>query len=121
MKKKLFFITLYFLSISFLFAQTPFEGFDGFPWNTNVSEFLKKYPSAIETTDTDAIERNERTPSLKRLKKIAKQLNVSVEYLVVGMKTSIEINEEIVAELQGMNENQKVLIAEMIRIIKKYS
>ena len=67
------------------------------------------------------IERNERTPSLKRLKKIAKQINVSVEYLVVGMKTSIEINEEIVAELQGMNENQKVLIAEMIRIIKKYS
>ena len=67
------------------------------------------------------IEINERTPSLKRLKKIAKQLNVSVEYLVVGMKTSIEINEEIVAELQGMNENQKVLIAEMIRIIKKYS
>ena len=61
MKKKLFFITLFFLSISFLFAQTPFEGFDGFPWNTNVSEFLKKYPSAKETTDTDEIERNERT------------------------------------------------------------
>ncbi len=46
MKNKLFLITLFFLSVSLLFAQTTFEGFDGFPWNTNVSEFLKKYPSA---------------------------------------------------------------------------
>ncbi len=61
MKNKLFLITLFFLSVSLLFAQTTFEGFDGFPWNTNVSEFLKKYPSAKETTGTNQIERNERT------------------------------------------------------------
>lgn len=39
------------------FAQTTFKEFDSFSWNTTVSEFLKKYPSAKETTDTDEKER----------------------------------------------------------------
>lgn len=39
------------------FAQTTFKEFDSFSWNTTVSEFLKKYPSANETTDTDEKER----------------------------------------------------------------
>lgn len=67
------------------------------------------------------IERNERTPSLKRIKKIAKQLDVSVEYLVVGAKDSIQTDEDIMFELQGTNEKQRNLIIEMIKIIKKYS
>lgn len=66
------------------------------------------------------IERNERTPSLKRLKKIAKQLNVSVEYLAVGTRTPSSLNEEILSELQGIDEKQIALIAEIIRIIKNY-
>ncbi len=66
------------------------------------------------------IERNERTPSLKRLKKVAKQLGVSVEYLIVGTKASTEINEDLRKELEGMSENQKMIIIELIRIIKKY-
>lgn len=66
------------------------------------------------------IERNERTPSLKRLKKIAKQLNVSVEYLAVGTRTQSSLNEEILSELQGIDEKQIALIAEIIRIIKNY-
>lgn len=67
------------------------------------------------------IERNERTPSLKRLKKVAKQLDVSVEYLVVGTKSSAEINEDLKKELDGINEQQKQLITEVIRIVKKYT
>lgn len=67
------------------------------------------------------IERNERTPSLKRLKKIAKQLDISVEYLVVGTKSSAEINEDLKKELDGINEQQKQLITEVIRIVKKYT
>ena len=66
------------------------------------------------------IERNERTPSLKRLKKIAKQLNVSVEYLAVGTRTQSSLSEEILSELQGIDEKQITLIAEIIRIIKNY-
>lgn len=66
------------------------------------------------------IERNERTPSLKRLKKIAKQLNISVEYLAVGTRTQSSLNEEILSELQGIDEKQIALIAEIIRIIKNY-
>lgn len=67
------------------------------------------------------MERNERTPSLKRLKKVAKQLDVSVEYLVVGTKSSAEINEDLKKELDGINEQQKQLITEVIRIVKKYT
>lgn len=67
------------------------------------------------------IERDERTPSLKRLKKIAKQLEVSVEYLVVGSKSPAEINEDLKKELDGINEQQKQLITEVIRIVKKYT
>lgn len=66
------------------------------------------------------IERNERTPSLKRLKKMANQLEVSVEYLVVGTKSSAEITGDLKKELDGISENQKLLITEIIRIIKKY-
>lgn len=67
------------------------------------------------------IERNERTPSLKRLKKMAKQLDISVEYLVVGTKSTAKINEDLNKELAGISENQKLLITEVIRIIKKYT
>lgn len=67
------------------------------------------------------IERNERTPSLKRLKKIAKQLDISVEYLIVGAKSTVEINEELKKELDGISENQKLLITEIVRVIKKYT
>lgn len=66
------------------------------------------------------IERNERTPSLKRLKKMANQLEVSVEYLAVGTKSSAEITGDLKKELDGISENQKLLITEIIRIIKKY-
>lgn len=67
------------------------------------------------------IERNERTPSLKRLKKMAKQLDVSVEYLVVGTKSSSEIIEELKEELDGISERQKILVTEIVKIVKKYT
>lgn len=67
------------------------------------------------------IERNERTPSLKRLKKVAKQLGVSVDYLIVGANSSSNMNEDLRKELEGISENQKMLIIELIRIVKKYT
>lgn len=67
------------------------------------------------------IERNERTPSLKRLKKVAKQLGVSVDYLIVGANSSGNMNEDLRKELEGISENQKMLIIELIRLVKKYT
>ena len=60
MKKKTCFIVVLLLSVCLTYAQNNFEGFDGFPWNTTVSEFLKKFPEAKDSTDSDDKERNER-------------------------------------------------------------
>jgi len=41
------------------------------------------------------IERNERTPSLKSLKNIAKELNVSLDYLITGKEDAERLNRYI--------------------------
>ena len=61
MKKKICYILIMLLSFCLLSAQTNSEGFDGFSWNTTISEFLNKYPSSKETTGKNEEERNERT------------------------------------------------------------
>ena len=66
------------------------------------------------------IERDERTPSLKSLKKIAKELNVSLDYLITGKEDAERLNKNIQCELEGTSDEQKKLFVEIIRIIKKY-
>ena len=66
------------------------------------------------------IERNERTPSLKRLKIIAKHLNVSLDYLIIGKEDGEKLSEDIKYELNGTNEKQKRLLIDIIKAIKKY-
>ena len=61
MKRKLFILISLFILLCTLNAQSKnSEGFDGFSWNTTVSEFLKKYPSVKETTASEDFDRNER-------------------------------------------------------------
>ena len=66
------------------------------------------------------IERDERTPSVKSLKKIAKELNVSLDYLITGKEDAERLNKNIQCELEGTSDEQKKLLVEIIRIIKKY-
>jgi len=66
------------------------------------------------------IERNERTPSLKSLKNIAKELNVSLDYLITGKEDAERLNRYIQYELEGTSDEQKKMFVEIIRVIKKY-
>lgn len=66
------------------------------------------------------IERNERTPSLKSLKNIAKELNVSLDYLITGKEDAERLNRHIQYELEGTSDEQKKMFVEIIRVIKKY-
>lgn len=66
------------------------------------------------------IERNERTPSLKILKRIAKELNVSLDYLIAGKEDAQRLSKHIQYELEDTNDEQKKMIVEIIRVIKKY-
>lgn len=102
--------------------------------NANLGERMKKTRKKLnltqeqfgEMTDVTSayigqIERNERTPSLKKLKEMAEKLGVSVEYLVVGEKTAAEVDENLKKELEGVSQRQKMLITEVIRLIKEYN
>lgn len=60
MKKRISLILTLLFSLSFLNAEVLFEGYDGFKWDTTVTEFQKKYPSASEITDSEDKARNER-------------------------------------------------------------
>lgn len=66
------------------------------------------------------IERNERTPSLKILKRIAKELNVSLDYLIAGKEDAERLNKYIEYELEGTSEEQKKMFVELLKVIKKY-
>lgn len=83
----------------------------------------EQFGESIDVTSAyvGQIERNERTPSLRRLKEIAQKLEVSVEYLLMGTISAAKIDEDLRQELEGVNEKQKVLIIEIIKLIKEYN
>lgn len=78
----------------------------------------------VDTTGSyiGQIERGERNASMNKILAIAKELNVSVDYLTGNLKiqSSIEIEQKIIEELKDATNSQKELIRDIIKIIKKY-
>lgn len=65
------------------------------------------------------IERGERNASMSKIIMIAEALDVGIDYLVGHIELKL-LDEDIVNELRNTTNNQKQMVVEIIRIIKKY-
>lgn len=65
------------------------------------------------------IERGERNASMSKIIMIAEALDVGIDYLVGHIELK-PLDEDIVNELRNTTNNQKQMVVEIIRIIKKY-
>ena len=68
------------------------------------------------------IERGERNASMAKIVLIAEELKVSIDYLTGNMLMEKELSndEKIINELKDTTNSQKLMIKEMIKIIKKF-
>lgn len=67
------------------------------------------------------IERGERTPSIRCLKIIAKELDVSIEALLTSnAERRIILNSELNNELCNLTEEQKRLLIKLIKVLKEW-
>ena len=68
------------------------------------------------------IERGERNASMAKIMQIAEELKVSIDYLTGNMfiEKDLSNDEKIINELKDTTNNQKLLIKEIIKIIKKF-
>ena len=68
------------------------------------------------------IERGERNASMNKIIIIAEKLNVSIDYLTGNVRyNGYNIDQKITDELRSATNNQKEMIKEIIKIIKRYS
>lgn len=69
------------------------------------------------------IERGERNASMSKVILIAEALEVSIDYLTGNLyfNNSENIDNKIIEELMGATNNQKEMMMEIIKIIKKYN
>ena len=68
------------------------------------------------------IERGERNASMSKIMLIAEELKVSIDYLTgnVLLEKELSNDEKIINELKDTTNNQKIMIEEIIKIIKKF-
>ena len=66
------------------------------------------------------IERGERNASMEKVLLIAEELKISLDYLVGNTNNLRYIDEKLEEEIKGATNEQKEMLVDIMKIIKKY-
>lgn len=66
------------------------------------------------------IERGERNASMEKVLLIAEELKISLDYLVGNTNNLRYIDEKLQEEIKGATNEQKEMLVDIMKIIKKY-